>query len=98
MAKGFIMSGVSPTVLIFWLGTVGIATTEFGYTTPGKAFAFFGSIVFTVFITDILKAKLADKLRSFLTIRMIRLMNIVLGIILVLFGGRLIFYADQTIF
>jgi threonine/homoserine/homoserine lactone efflux protein len=92
------MSGVSPTVLIFWLGTVGIATTEFGYTTPGKAFVFFGSIVGTVFITDILKAKLADKLRSFLTIRMIRLMNIVLGIILVLFGGRLIFYADQTIF
>jgi threonine/homoserine/homoserine lactone efflux protein len=95
MSKGFIMNGLSPMVLIFWIGTVGIATTDFGYSTPGKAFIFFGSIVLTVFCTDIIKAKLADKLRNLLTTRLIRIMNFVLGIVLVIFGGKLIFFAGQ---
>jgi threonine/homoserine/homoserine lactone efflux protein len=95
MAKGFIINGLSPMVLIFWIGTVGIATGELGYTTTGKAFMFFGSIVVTVFVTDILKAKLADKLRSLLTARFIRILNIVLGLVLAGFGGRLIFFAGS---
>jgi threonine/homoserine/homoserine lactone efflux protein len=95
MGKGFIMNGLSPMVLIFWIGTVGIATTDFGYSTPGTAIIFFGSIVCTVFCTDIIKAKLADKLRALLTTRLIRLMNFVLGIVLVIFGGKLIFFANQ---
>lgn len=92
LSKGFIMNGLSPMVLIFWIGTVGIATTDFGYSTPGPAIVFFGSIVLTVFGTDILKAKLADKLRTLLTTRLIRLMNFILGIVLLLFGGKLIFF------
>jgi threonine/homoserine/homoserine lactone efflux protein len=95
MAKGFIINGLSPMVLIFWIGTVGIATSELGYTSTVKAFMFFGAIVITVFITDILKAKLADKLRTLLTPRLIHLLNIVLGCVLTFFGGRLIFLAIQ---
>lgn len=93
--KGFIINGLTPMVLIFWLGTVGIATTKFGYSTPGKAIPFFGAIVCTVFLTDVLKAKLADKLRTALTPKFIRTMNFVLGIVLLIFGGRLIFLADN---
>lgn len=95
MAKGFIINGLSPMVLIFWIGTVSIATSELGYTSTAKAFMFFGSIVITVFITDIFKAKLADKLRALLTSRLITLLNIVLGCVLAFFGGRLIFLAIQ---
>jgi threonine/homoserine/homoserine lactone efflux protein len=92
-AKGFIINGLSPMVLIFWIGTVGVATSELGYTTTGKALMFFGSIVITVFCTDILKAKLADKLGTLLTPRFIRILNIILGLVLTGFGGRLIFLA-----
>jgi threonine/homoserine/homoserine lactone efflux protein len=95
LAKGFIINGLSPMVLIFWIGTVGIATSELGYTSTSKALLFFGSIVVTVFVTDIFKAKLADKLRTLLTVRLIRLLNIVLGCVLTIFGGRLIFLAFQ---
>lgn len=95
MAKGFIINGLSPMVLIFWIGTVGIATSELGYTSTAKAFMFFGAIVLTVFITDICKAKLADKLRAILTQRLIHLLNIVLGCVLTIFGARLIFLAFQ---
>lgn len=94
VAKGFIINGLSPMVLIFWLGMVSVATGEFGYT-ASNAVIFFGSVVATVFATDLLKAKLADKLRQVLTHRVIRWLNIVLGLVMVLFGGRLLFLADN---
>jgi threonine/homoserine/homoserine lactone efflux protein len=94
-AKGFIINGLSPMVLFFWIATVSVATTRLGYTSSKNAFIFFSSIVCTVFITDIIKAKLADKLRILITPRFIRVMNIVLGIVLVVFAGRLILYPDN---
>ena len=93
IGKGFIINGLSPMVLIFWLGTVGLATTKLGYSTPHKAIPFFASIVSTVFATDVLKAKLADKLRRLLTPLFIRRLNFVLGVVLLLFGLRLIYSA-----
>lgn len=93
IGKGFIINGLSPMALIFWLGTVGIATTKFGYSTPAKAIPFFAAIVSTVFITDVIKAKLADKLRRILTPKFIRNLNIILGFVLLIFGCRLIYYA-----
>lgn len=93
--KGFVINGLSPMVFLFWVGTVGFATTELGYDTTPEATIYFGSIVVTVFATDLLKAKLADKLRLVLTPRFVRLLNIVLGVMLVIFGGRLIFFADR---
>lgn len=95
VGKGFIINGLTPMVLIFWLGTVGLATTKLGYSTPQKAVPYFISIISTVFATDVIKAKLADKLRRLLTRKFIRNLNILLGLILVIFGGRLIFYAEN---
>jgi threonine/homoserine/homoserine lactone efflux protein len=95
IGKGFIINGLSPMVLIFWLGTVGVATTKLGYSTPMKAVPFFAAIVSTVFVTDLIKAKLADKLRRLMTQKFIRNLNIVLGLVLLIFGCRLIFYAEN---
>lgn len=92
IAKGFIINGLSPMVLFFWMATVGVATTQLGYVTLREVIAFFSSIVLTVFITDLIKAKLADKLRRLITPRFIRILNVVLGLVLVLFAGRLILY------
>jgi threonine/homoserine/homoserine lactone efflux protein len=97
MAKGFLINGLSPMVLIFWIGTVGLATTEFGYTKHWQAATYFSAIVGTVFITDLLKAKLADRLRLAMTTNTIRRLNVVLGIVLIIFGVRLIVFADQLI-
>jgi threonine/homoserine/homoserine lactone efflux protein len=94
MIKGFVINGLTPMVFIFWLGTVGVATTKLGYDRPAEAIPFFTAIVSTVFVTDIIKAKLADKLRQVLTPAFIRTLNLVLGVVLVIFGGRLIFMAD----
>jgi threonine/homoserine/homoserine lactone efflux protein len=92
--KGFIINGLTPTVFFFWLGVVSVATTEFGYQTKTQALTYFAAIVSTVFITDVIKAKLADKLRVVMTPQFIRVMNIVLGIVLVVFAGKLILYPE----
>jgi threonine/homoserine/homoserine lactone efflux protein len=95
IAKGFLINGFSPLVLVFWIGTVGLATTEFGYTKYWQVATYFSAIIGTVFITDLIKAKLADRLRLVLTSTAIRRLNIVLGIVLIFFGLRLIVFAEQ---
>jgi len=95
VGKGFLINALSPMVLFFWLATVSLATTGFGYAHPAKASLYFASIVVTVFSTDLLKAKLADKLRTLITPRVIRIMNIVLGIVMIVFAGKLIFFPED---
>lgn len=95
VGKGFLINALSPMVLFFWIATVSVATTQLGYAHPAKATLFFASIVITVFSTDLLKAKLADKLRALITPRFIRIMNIVLGIVMIVFAGRLILFPDN---
>jgi threonine/homoserine/homoserine lactone efflux protein len=95
VGKGFLINALSPMVLFFWLATVSVATTQLGYAHPGKATLFFVSIVVTVFSTDVIKAKLADKLRTLITPRFIRVMNIVLGIVMIVFAVRLILFPDR---
>lgn len=92
--KGFIINGLSPMVLIFWIGTISVASIDFGYSRGFEFFLFFSVVLGTVLATDILKAYLADKLRQLVTQRLMRVMNVIVGICLIIFGGRLIFLAD----
>lgn len=90
IAKGFVINGFNPMVLFFWIATIGLASAQFGYTTHGIVSVFLGSIVVTVFITDVIKAKLADKLRVLLTARTMKLMNLLVGVVMLGFGLKLI--------
>ena len=94
IAKGFIINGFNPMVLIFWIGTISIATGKLGYTKTPQALTFLFSIVGTVFITDLIKAKLADKLRAVLTPGIIKFMNIVLGAVMLSLGVKLLYSAQ----
>jgi len=91
MAKGFVINGFNPMVLFFWIGTMGVATA-LGYTSPAMVAIFFGSIVATVFITDVIKAKLSDKLRVLLTARTMKIMNLLVGVVMFGFGLKLIIF------
>jgi threonine/homoserine/homoserine lactone efflux protein len=92
MAKGFVINGFNPMVLLFWIGTISIATGELGYTKTSEAITFLASIIITVFVTDLIKAKLADKLRLILTPAIVKGMNIVLGIVMLSLGVKLLFW------
>jgi len=89
LLKGFIMNGFSPTVLFFWVGTISLVSLDFGYSEGTDFYIFFGAVLATVLLTDILKAFLSDKLRNLITNRFIRISNIVLGVMLIIFGLRL---------
>jgi threonine/homoserine/homoserine lactone efflux protein len=95
IAKGFVINGLSPMVLFFWLATVGVATTEFNYVEIREIGMYFSSVVATVFTTDVMKAKLADRLRLLITPKFIRLLNIVLGLVLVIFAGQMILFPER---
>ena len=92
-AKGFIINGISPMVLIFWIGTLSFATIDFGYNRGVEMFIFFVSLLITVLVTDVLKAFLADRLRALITRRFLMIMNVAVGICLIIFGVRLFLMA-----
>ncbi|GHN01272.1 lysine transporter LysE [Cytophagales bacterium WSM2-2] len=93
--KGFVINGITPMVFIFWIGTISVATIDFGYSTGFEFFIFFTALLVTVLATDITKAFLADKLRRLITHRFLTIMNIVVGICLLAFGVRLLLMAEN---
>ena len=94
--KGLIINGLSPMVLIFWIGTISVASLDFGYTKGVEFFIFFAAVLMTVLATDLLKAYLAGKLRRLVTPKTIMVMNILLGLAMIGFGVRLL-WLSQTI-
>ena len=96
--KGFIINGLSPSVFIFWVGTISLASIDFGYLKGSQFFIFFSALLGTVLVTDILKAYLAGKLRTLVTPRFLMIMNIVLGTVLIILGTRLIIHAKAITF
>ncbi|HMP98224.1 MAG TPA: LysE family transporter [Cyclobacteriaceae bacterium] len=90
--KGFVINGLSPFVLIFWIGAVGLASTEFVYNNNELIF-FFSIVVLTVFTTDILKIWLAGFLRNLITPQSLRIINISVGFVLFIFGCRLLWWS-----
>jgi len=94
--KGFVINGISPMVLIFWVATLSMATVEMGYSGGFELFIFFAALLFTVLSTDLIKAYLADKLRSLITHRFLIVMNVGVGIFLIIFGIQLLLKAKTA--
>ena len=90
IGKGFVINGITPMVLIFWIGTLSVATIDMGYSRGYELLIFFASLLGTVLTTDILKAYLADKLRVLVTHRFLMIINILVGICLLIFGIKLL--------
>lgn len=88
IVKGFVLNGINPFVLIFWIGIVSKITVDFQYNT-NQAITFFVVLIATVFSADILKSYFAVKLSEIVTPRFMKIMNRVVGIALVLFSLRL---------
>lgn len=88
IVKGFVLNGINPFVLIFWIGIVSKITVDFEYST-NEAVTFFIVLIATVFSVDILKSYFAVKLSQIVTPRFMKIMNRVVGVALVLFSLRL---------
>lgn len=81
-AKGFIFNVANPGVWIYWLLPISVASS---YDT-NEQILFLAFILITVLLMDIVKCAIANELKNFLTIKVVTVINKVVGVILILFG------------
>lgn len=88
--KGFLMNLLNPFLLIFWLGVSGSVSAGKSFTYRHTVI-FFITVLVTVFLTDVIKAWSASKLRTFLKPTLLIWVNRISGTGLLLFGIRMIY-------
>jgi len=88
LIKGFVINTLNPFVIFFWVATLGLATNLFP-DSEGDKLIFFGTILGTVFLTDMLKAFLAGRIKHIITPRRLHWVNIVTGIAMIVFAVHL---------
>lgn len=90
--KGLAINAISPFVPVFWIGTMSLATIEYGYK-GYDLLIFFTTILIVVFSTDVLKGYLATRLSKIINERIMKILSIAVGIILILFAIRMATYS-----
>ncbi|MDR1724892.1 MAG: LysE family translocator [Bacteroidales bacterium] len=88
MAKGFVFNIANPSIWIYWLIPISVATSV--YSKKFEQMIFLISILITCLTCDILKCAIAHTLKRFMTDRVLTIINRIVGIILILFGVYLI--------
>jgi threonine/homoserine/homoserine lactone efflux protein len=93
--KGFLLNFVNPFVLAVWIGFYSINQTKF----ESKSAIILSLIVtlIVIFTTDCLKAVFAHKLKPYLKSNKLRLLYKLFGIIMILFGIRLLMHYLITV-
>ncbi len=86
--QGFLLNTLNPAVIAFWLTTA--TAIAVSHTVRDRIIIFATALVFNI-TADIIKVKLAGKLRKKLTVKNIRLVNKISGSILLIFGTVLLF-------
>ena len=94
LTKGFVINIFNPFVWIFWVTCVATASSNFSGNKYSMIIFFLG-VFATVLFFDILKAAGAYSLKRFFTEKMMKVMNQIIGIILIIFG---LFIAVRVIF
>lgn len=85
--QGFLLNTLNPAVMAFWLtAATAIAIT---HTTTERLIIFSTALLLNIG-ADIIKVRLAGKLRKKLTLRNVRLINKISGLILLIFGTVLL--------
>lgn len=90
-AQGFLINFVNPFVFVVWIGIIGYAETEYGYSTA--MFVFLSAALIGIFSTDLTKVYFAQKIKKFLTPLFLKRLYQLFGIVLIVFSLRVLFYA-----
>ena len=90
VAKGFLINIFNPTIILFWVTLSSTISTSYNYTWTDKRYFFIGLLI-TIFSTDLIKAFLANHVRSYITLRSVKIFNRLVGGVLVVFALSLVF-------
>ena len=95
IVKGFLINFVNPFVIIFWLATVSAISAQ--YVSTSEILLFFSIVILFVLTTDIIKSLIANRLRRLITVKFIKIMNFLVGLILTGLGIRLLFVSPEVL-
>lgn len=90
LLKGFFLNCLNPAVWLLWLGNVTAVSKTLDYSVP-KMIIYFSITLGLVLLVELAKVSAAGKLKQFLTDRLMHRINIVTGILLLIFGFVLIY-------
>ncbi len=89
--KGFFMCIFNPAVLLYWISVTSGVISVTGEFNPKDIIPFFGSILITQFSLDVIKAHYANKLRYRIKEKTMSRLNMIAGILIIIFAFRLIY-------
>jgi threonine/homoserine/homoserine lactone efflux protein len=89
LVKGFMLNLVNPSVLLFWFVVASTIPVKEQFT-PADTFVFYSFTLGTVLCTDLIKAYLANRLKTVITAKSLIILNRIAGIALVIYGGSMI--------
>jgi threonine/homoserine/homoserine lactone efflux protein len=88
--KGFFLNLFNPTVWVLWLGNVTAISKTLDYSII-KMMIFFSIILACTLSVELTKVYLAEKIKDYLTDRLMTIINYITGTMLVIFGLWLIY-------
>lgn len=88
--KGYFLNIANPFLIIWWMSWMLGISSNYANTTS-SIYIFFSGALGAILLTDIFKVFIANKLKSFLTDKVLMWINRVVGISLIIFGLLLIF-------
>ena len=90
LLKGFVLNLFNPTVWFLWLGNVTAVGKSLDYSIV-KMIVFFSIVLGAVLFVELAKVSLAEKIKDYLTDKLMTLVNYITGTILIIFGLVLIY-------
>lgn len=87
--KGFLLNFINVGVLVFWLGIIIVVGPNLD-ANPSRFLLFFGTLITSYFLTDVVKILLAKRLKAYLTPLIILNIKKALGVLLLICGITLI--------
>ncbi len=88
-SKGFLVNFVNPFVFVVWIGIIGYGESKFGE----DLWNYILGALIGIFLTDILKAHYASKLKRFLSEKHLHTAYTVIGSLFIIFALRLLYHA-----
>ena len=87
--KGFLLNFINVGVLVFWLGIIIVVGPNLD-ANPSRFLLFFGTLIISYFLTDVVKILLAKRLKAYLTPLLLLNIKKALGVLLLICGITLI--------
>jgi threonine/homoserine/homoserine lactone efflux protein len=93
--KGFVINTFNPFVFFFWLAVIGGVTVNYEDSNTSQLM-FFAGVLGTIFLTDMLKAFIAGKIKHLLNPTVFHWVNRIVGLVMIYFGLRMMWKVAIT--